>query len=385
MDLALYAVQAVLSEGRSVRAVARATGRSKSWVQRHVALFRSDGEGALAPHKRGPVSAPNQTPAVIEDTVVALRKELVELGLDAGARTIAFHLARRQVAVPARATIHRILVRRGFVVPQPQKRPRSSWQRFEADLPNECWQSDVTHWQLADGRDVEIVNFIDDHSRAVMASVALEVATAADIVRIFFAATRLYGFPQSVLSDNGAVYTAAYRGSHSGLEIELARLGIRFKHGRPYHPQTQGKVERFHRTLKAYLRKRRPAKTLRTLQRHIDRFVLIYNEERNHQARDCPPMVAWREKDKATPCLEGQPLTAATKVRHDVVDKSGRVTIRYRSGLYHVGIGRPYRGQRILLLMADLDISVLDEDGRLLRRLKLDPSIDYQPLGAPNL
>lgn len=236
MDLALYAVQAVLVEGRSVREVARATGRSKSWVHRHVELYRGGGAEALVPHKRGPKHAPNQSAPEVEDAVVALRKELDELGLDAGASTIAYHLGRAGIEVPARATIHRILVRRGFVVPQPQKRPRSSWQRFEADLPNECWQSDVTHWTLRGDRPVEIVNFIDDHSRAVMASVAVEVATAPDIVRIFYAATSTYGLPRSVLSDNGAVYTAAYRGSHSGLEIELTRLGITFKHGKPYHP-----------------------------------------------------------------------------------------------------------------------------------------------------
>ncbi|HUA94332.1 MAG TPA: IS481 family transposase [Acidimicrobiales bacterium] len=385
MDLALYAVQAVLVEGRSLRAVAAATGRSKSWVHRHVERFRAGGEDALAPRKRGPKTAPNQTSPEIEDAVVALRKQLGELGLDAGASTIAYHLGRAGLAVPGRATIHRILVRRGFVVAQPQKRPRSSWERFEAALPNECWQSDVTHWQLAGERHVEIVNFIDDHTRAVMASVALEVATAADVVRIFYGATSVYGFPQSVLSDNGAVYTAAYRGSHTGLEIELACLGITFKHGKPYHPQTQGKVERFHRTLKAYLRRRPPARTLAALQSQIDRFVTVYNEERPHQARGCPPMAAWRAMDKAAPVLDGQHLSPATKVRHDIVDNNGTVTLRYRSKLHHIGVGRGHKRKRVLVLMAGLDVRVLSEDGALLRHLTLDPSIDYQPIGSSTL
>jgi hypothetical protein len=86
------------------------------------------------------------------------------------------------------------------------------------------------------------VNFIDDYSRAVLCSSVVKVATSAEVVRLFFATTDLYGLPSSILSDNGAIYTAAYRGSHTGLEIELAMLGIRFKHGKPYHPQTQGKV-----------------------------------------------------------------------------------------------------------------------------------------------
>ena len=83
----------------------------------------------------------------------------------------------------------------------------------------------------------------------MLASVAVPVATAADVVRIFFETAAIYGFPASVLCDNGAIYTAAYRGSHTGMEIELAALGITFKHGKPYHPQTQGKVERYHLTL----------------------------------------------------------------------------------------------------------------------------------------
>ena len=246
MDLALYAVQAVLVEGRSVRDVAGATGRSKSWVQRHAALYRMGGEEALVPRRRGPKVSPTQTPANVEDAIVAQRKELVEGGFDAGARTVSYHLSQRGLAVPAVSTIHRILVRRGFVTPQPQKRPRSSWQRFEADLPNECWQTDMTHWHLKDDRHVEILNFIDDHSRAVMASVAVEVATAPEVVRIFFETAATYGLPASLLSDNGAIYTAAYRGAATGLEIELASLGIAFKHGKPYHPQTQGKVCEHH-------------------------------------------------------------------------------------------------------------------------------------------
>ncbi len=288
--------------------------------------------------------------------------------------------------VPSRATIHRVLVRRGFVVAQPQKRPRSSWQRFEADLPNECWQSDMTHWQLAGDAHVEIVNFIDDYSRAVMASVAVPVATAADVVRIFYGATSTYGFPASVLSDNGAIYTAAYRGSHSGLEIDLAALGITFKHAKPYHPQTQGKIERFHRTLKSYLRRRPPAKDLAALQRQLDRFAHLYDEERPHQARGCPPMEAWRVLDKAVPTTAGRQLSPATKVRHDVVDKTGTVTLRYRSRLHHVGIGRAHRARRVLILMADREVRVIaTEGGELLRHFTLDPSVDYQALSRTTL
>jgi transposase InsO family protein len=384
MDLALYAVSAVLVEGRSMREVASATGRSKSWVHRHVARYRAGGPEALVPAPRGPKTSPNQTPVELENVIVALRKQLDELGVDAGARTIAYHLGRQGLVVPAVSTIHRVLVRRGFVVPQPQKRPRSSWIRFESDLPNECWQSDMTHWELselAEDSHVEIINFIDDYSRAILASVAVPVATAPEVVRLFFATARTYGLPSSVLSDNGAIYTAAYRGSHTGMEIELAALGITFKHGKPYHPQTQGKVERYHLTLKKWLRKRPLVDSLEELQTQIDGFVTYYNEVRPHQARGCPPMHAYRQLDKATPIVHGQPILANTKVRRDRIDKTGVFTLRYRSKLHHVGVGREHRGKRVLVLVADLDVRVIDEDGVMLRHLELDPSVDYQRHG----
>lgn len=379
MDLALYAANAVITEGRSVRAVSAATGRSKSWVHRHVQLYRDGGEAALAPKKRGPKVAANQTRPGVEDAIIQLRKSLSEQGFDAGARTIRYYLALAGSDVPALSTVHRVLVRRGFVTAQPQKRPRSSWIRFESDLPNDTWQSDMTHWHLEDSTVVEIVNFIDDYSRAVLASVVLPVATAAEVVRIFYETTANYGLPRSLLTDNGAIYTAHYRGSHSGLEIELAALGITMKHGKPYHPQTQGKVERYHQTLKKFLRRQPPVATMKELQAQIDCFVLKYNEERPHTARNCPPMHAWRALDKATPDINGQPLLAHTKVRRDVVDIWGCVSLRYRGKMHHIGIGRAYKRQRVLLLMADLDIRVISDAGVVIRTLTLDPSIDYQP------
>ena len=201
MDLAKYAVTAVLVEKRSVRSVAASTGRSKSWVHRHVQLYREGGEAALEPKKPGPKSGPKQTAPEVEDAIVAWRKQLSERGWDAGAKTIQWHLHQDGLAAPALITIHRVLRRRGFITPQPQKRPRSSWIRFESALPNETWQTDMTHWQLENDEGVEIINFIDDYSRAVLCSSVVKVALAADVVRLFFATTEIYGLPASVLSD----------------------------------------------------------------------------------------------------------------------------------------------------------------------------------------
>jgi hypothetical protein len=132
--------------------------------------------------------------------------------------------------------------------------------------------------------------------------------------------------------------------------------------------------------LKKWLRKRPLVATVEDLQAQIDCFVTYYNEVRPHQARGCPPMEAYRALDRATPVLDGQPILATTKVRHDKVDKTGSVTLRHRSKLHHIGLGRALKGQRVLMLICDLDVRVIAEDGSRIRRLTLDPSIDYQPI-----
>ena len=162
--------------------VAREYGVSRRWVQILVARYLAEGEAAFEPRSRRPHASPQRTSQATEDAIVALRKELAQAGLDAGAETIAWHLRQRAGAAPSVATIWRILARRGFVTPQPHKRPRSSWHRFDADLPNELWQADITHWPLADGSDAEILNIIDDHSRLLAGSTARRIFKATDIV-----------------------------------------------------------------------------------------------------------------------------------------------------------------------------------------------------------
>ncbi len=379
MDLAHYAVNAVLVEGRSVRAVAAATGTSKSWVQRHVQLFRDGGAEALEPRRRGPRRPPALTAPEVEDEIVWWRKHLADAGFDAGARTIRYHLSQAHHSVPSLSTVHRVLRRRGLVVDQPQKRPRSSWVRFEAALANECWQSDMTHWHVGEEK-VEILHFIDDCSRAVLSSKVLRTATAPDTIELFYATAATWGLPASVLSDNGAIYTAAYRGAATGLEIDLAALGISFKHGKPYHPQTQGKIERYHQTLKKWLCANNAFDSLDALQRGVDFFAGYYNEIRPHQAHGRPPLCVYKERDKASPSIEGQVVSPSTKVRRDRVDTNGTVTLRHRSKLHHIGVGRAHKNERVLMLVADLDVRILDTEGTVLRHLTLDPAKDYQPI-----
>ena len=383
MDLARYVVDAVVLEGRSYREVARAHGVSKSWVGKLVGRYRQGGYEAIEPRSRAPRRIPHRTPDGLEDEIVALRKELAELGVDAGAATIHHHLSLAHNRVPSVSTIWRVLRRRGFVVPQPHKRPRSSWIRFEAQLPNECWQSDVTHWRLADGTEVEIVNFLDDHSRLAIAARVLARTTAPKVLEVFRDAGARWGLPAALLTDNGCVYTTWHRGGPNVMQTELLALGIDYRHSRPYHPQTCGKVERFHQTMKAFLAKQGPARTLAELQAQLDRFVTYYNDFRPHQAIGrTTPRMAFEARDRARPSGPKIRVGAGVRVRRDRVDKNGKLTLRHRTRLHHIGVGHAHKGKRVTLLVHGLDVRVISEDGELLRQLTLDTSRDYQPQGS---
>ena len=382
MSLGRLVVTAVKTEGRSKSEVARTYGVSRRWVHELVRRYETEGEAGLGPRSRRPRGNPRATSPEVEDEIVRLRKWLTEEGLDAGAHTIAYHLERRRGGSPAPSTIWRILQRGGFITPEPRKRPKSSLTRFEAHMPNERWQADITHWKLRDGREVEILNVIDDHSRLLVASRARVTYKAADVVADFRKAFSTWGVPASVLTDNGAVFTASPRGGgRCALEIELGGLGVRLIHSSPYHPQTCGKVERFHQTLKKWLRRQRRARTLGELETQLERFRAYYNHERPHRAVGRrPPIEAYEARPKAVP-HGGVVVPAHYRVRRDKVDVTGVVTLRYNSRLHHIGIGRRHTGTRVLVLVDDLRVRVVTEDGELLRELTLDPTRDYQPQG----
>jgi transposase InsO family protein len=388
MSKAQLIITAVVAEKRSRSEVARDYGVSRFWVQTLVKRFEVEGEIAFQPRSRRPHHSPHAVSAGIEEEIVRLRKELSKQGLDAGAETIAAHLVRTHGSSPATSTIWRILTRRGFVTVQPQKRPRSSWQSFCAEQPNERWQADVTHWQLR-GRDgvvteVEILNLLDDHSRVDLVSHARRRTLGPDVVTTFRTGFTGWGIPASVLTDNAAIFTAQQRGhGRVALEVELGVLGVRFDHSRPYHPQTCGKVERFHQTQKKWLAAQPPATTIRALQRQLDRFADYYNNQRPHRALNRnTPAEAYTARPKAVPT--GEKIPAHYRVRNDVIDTGGSVTLRHNSRLHHIGLGTRRAGTRVTLLIDDLHIRVIGRDTKeLIRELTLDPTRDYQPRGLP--
>ncbi len=380
MDKGRFLIETHLRTGRSIAELAKAHGVHRSWLYKLLARYRVEGDGGLEPRSRRPRCSPTRIAGEWEDEIVLLRKELVDLGVDAGAMTLQSHLARRHDTVPSTATIWRVLKARGFVTPQPHKRPRSSIIRFAAELPNERWQADVTHVAVADGVVLEVLNVIDDHSRLCVASRAFVTTKSSDVVRTMHRAAETLGYPASFLTDNGAIFTSAPRGGAGLFETELISLGIATKHSRPYHPQTCGKVERFHQTLKKHLAKQDALTTKKQLQVALDRFAAYYNDIRPHRAVGRrTPAEAFAARERAYP--SGAMIdTTGYRVRHDRVDKSGGVTIRHKGRLHHIGVGNAYKGWRVVLLVAGLEIRILTLDGIQLRRLKLDPTKDYQPM-----
>jgi transposase InsO family protein len=385
MSKAQLVITAVVLEGRSKTDVARDYDLSRQWVHQLVTRYQSEGAAAFEPRSRRPRTNPRVISAALEDKIVRLRKTLQKAGYDAGAATIAEHLGRDPDVrkVPALSTIWRVLARRGFITPQPHKRPRSAWKRFTAAQPNELWQADVTHWQLADGTAAEILNLLDDHSRLVVASLARPTMTGPDVVDTFLAAFAHRGIPASVLTDNGAIFTATpRRGGRTALQVVLGELGINYINSRPYHPQTCGKVERFHQTLKKRLAALPPAQSITELQTQLDEFTTYYNTVRPHRAVDRrTPREAFDARPKAFPT--GYQIPPHYRVRHDRIDAAGVITVRHNSRLHHIGLSKHRTGTTVTVLIDDLNIRVLDRNtGTLIRKLVLDPTRDYQPRGV---
>jgi transposase InsO family protein len=381
MEMGRFLIETHLRTGKSLKELARTHEVSASWLYTLLRRYRTEGPSGLEPRSRRPKHSPTRIADLWEDEIVLVHKELAGDGLDAGPQTIHFHLAERHRRSPSVSTIHRVLKARGFVKVEPHKRPKSSYCRFQADLPNETWQADMTHVELPNGEVFEVLNMIDDHSRVCVASRAMQVVKATDVVRVLHKAAETWGYPASFLSDNGLIFSTQRRHQVAGAtEQALFSLGIEAKHSRPYHPQTCGKVERFHQTLKKFLAAQEGIETKKQLQRQIDRFVAYYNEVRPHRgiARRTPLSV-YGAREKARPSATFVKI-ADRRLRLDRVDKSGTITLRRQGRLHHIGIGSAYAGWRVALLIDDLDIEIVALDGSPLRHLVLDPSKDYQRL-----
>lgn len=356
-------------DGLNVREFCRLHGVSTWFFYDLRRRWARDGDAALEPRSRAPKLVWNKTPIEVEDGVVATRKRLRDAGLDYGPEEVAAGLAAVTGRAPSPATVYRILKARGFITPEPRKTPKRSRRRFEAQRANESWQVDDTTWPLADGTEVKILNVIDDHSRLLIASTAMSVCTGAATLAALADAAATLGWPQRFQSDNASTFRYV-------LADALRPLGVAAAHSRPNHPQTNGKVERFHQTEQKWLVAHTPAGTIAELQALLDLFRHHYNHQRRHRGigRRTPAAV-WTVAPKAGPA--DRPLQPPTTIRHARVI-NGVVGV-YGYAIY---VGTVHNDQQALAVITGIACHVFI-NGRLARQLTLDPSRRVQPLHHP--
>jgi transposase InsO family protein len=324
------------------------------------------GDVVLEPLSRAPHHVANRTSVEVEDVIVTKRKELVDAGLDAGPASIAFYLRDRPDR-PSEATIWRILKARGLVVAEPSKAPKSSGRSWTAERVNECWPLDDTAWSLADGTEVKIINGLDDHSRLLVTSTAVESCTGEAALTALASAATVLGWCERVWTDNAQAFR------HT-LANALAHLGVTASHTRPYSPRSNGKIERFHQTLKRWLAAQPPPATIEELQIQLDCFRHFYNHHRPHRAlgRRTPAEV-WASAPKSGPST--QPLGTPTTLHYGTV-QGGTLQA---GGKRVISLGATHNNSHAITVITGNACHVFIQ-GRLVRALQIDPTRRFQPL-----
>lgn len=375
MDVRLTA--AIADGNLNVSRFCEEQGISRSTFYKWRDRYRQEGLAGLEDRSRRPLTAGPRMAGDVENRIVELRKTLTEDGLDAGAATIWGHLVDEGWdRVPSEASIWRALTRRGFITPQPNKRPRSSYKTFVFERVNECWQIDHYDWKLADETPVQTVNILDDHSR-VVSSKAFPTVTCENAWEAFVQAAEQWGFPGTVLTDNDLVYNGSRRNITVTFEANLKALGIRPIASTPHHPQTCGKVERYHQTEQKWLKARPPAKTIEELNQLLTTFNDYYNHQRKHRSLGkATPAHIHQTHRKAGPA--NRPLTTPRRITQGKVTTSGKVWSRP----YEIAVGRPHAGTPVTTII-DGDQGYVFAGNQLLRHLTLDPTRRYQPLRCP--
>jgi transposase InsO family protein len=341
MELRREFVELARHERANIRQLCARFGISAPTGYKWLARYAAEGAAGLAERSRRPHTSPGRTPALLEALVLAVRDQFPTWG----GRKIKAYLERHgDSPVPSASTITRILERHGRL-DAPAASRQGPFQRFEAAAPNTLWQVDFKgHFALERGR-CHPLSVLDDHSRYLLGLVACgdqqQRTVQAHLISVF----ERYGLPRRILSDNGPPWGTTGNGGCSAFEVWLLQLGIEVSHGRAYHPQTQGKVERFHRTLKAEVVSGAPFPDLATCQLAFDRWRLHYNTERPHDALDLAvPGSRYQPSPRAYPAqLPAIVYASAELVR--MVKADGFVA--YRGGHYRVGKG--LRGQRVAL------------------------------------
>jgi putative transposase len=356
---------------------AREHGVSVRTVYRHQQRVRAEGE--WRPRSRRPHASPGATPPDLVAWVLKLRDDL---GVDNGADHIRdalfdVHAGISPVwVVPARSTINRVLERHDKLERNPKKRPRSSWRRFVYARPRDCYQQDGTEWELADGTKAVIFDVLDDCTRLLAAIRAHRAETAQGAIDAAEHAVRQMGAPALWLTDNGAAFTARLTHPDKGISTftrKILSLGTRLIHSSPYHPQTCGKVERHHQTLKKWLRTEPTAATLEQLQVLLDKYREYYNNRR-HSAlpRRMSPAQAWA----AAQTLGGPnslPRQVDATLHRCLVSQTGVISV----GGNRMSVGRALAATTLTAIRDGARITVYHNDGNPIGHATLDPTKNY--------
>jgi transposase InsO family protein len=360
--------------GVSVTQLCRAARVSRKTYYEMRGRYEKEGEDGLVPRSRRPLSSPGQIPAHIEQRICRLR---AELPLDRGALAIFYEMQRAgDEPLPTWRTIHRVLKRNDLVEPQPQKRPKSAIHRFEYDQPNACWQIDATQWHLTRNRPAVIVDILDDHSRYLPASDAYMADTAAAAWQTFCHGAAECGPPAKMLSDNGASFTGRRLPGQPGtFGRNLAALGIAKANSRPHHPQTCGKLERQHQTLKKWLRRQRLAGSLAELQEQLDTYRDYYNNHRPHRAlHGKTPAERFHATPRAQPA--GVPLLAPPPPTLLLADRVVRASGRLYINSHTVYLGSRWAGHTLTVAAYGSRLAILD-GVTLIRSITIEPDPTY--------
>jgi putative transposase len=378
-------MDAAVTAGVKITNVARwcrDNGVDRRTFYRHRA--RIEAEGSWQPRSRRPRTSPGATPAEVADAIVRLRGELTpDNGADAIIAALRPVAAREDWAgrgwrIPHRSTVNNVLNRAGLVKPEPRKRPRSSFRRFAYARPRDCYQIDATAVKLADGTPAVVFDVLDDCTRLLAACQAADAETAAAAAAAIQAAAAACGAPGIVLCDNGTALSGGRSRGQGAFARAVQAMGARIIRSSPYHPQTCGKVERHHQTLKRWLATQPPPATLQDLQALLDAYQDYYNTRRYHTAVRATPRTAWDTAGSHggpghLPRQDDATIHAVT------IGDSGNARI----GTLTIHIGRDRAGQHITAIRDHDRVTAYTPDGTPLGHIHLDHTRRYQGTITP--
>lgn len=322
--------------------ISRKTGYK--WLKR----YREVGEKGLGDRSRRPIHSPQRSKVEIENIVVEARQQHPAWG---GRKIKAFLENKGYQQIPSPSTITEIL-RRNDQIDEEEASKHRPWQRFEMESPNQLWQMDFKgYFALEEGGYCHPLTVLDDHSRFLLGLKACPNQTRQTVQGRLVDIFRCYGLPQRMLMDHGTPWSKDLDHPYTGLTVWLIRLGVRISHGHPYHPQTQGKDERLHRTLEDELLKHYTLANLPECQSQFDRWRDIYNFERPHEAVNMqPPSSRYQLSSRAYPEI-CPPILYDEGAIIRKVDQSGKIYFRNRI----FRIGKAFQYNPVALYPADVD------------------------------